>query len=125
MLPLRIEQKDDTPEIIFDIENEIFEITGKSLPEDVIDFYQPVYNWLEEYVRDPLEKSVFKVKIEYFNSASHKAINDLLNILTKAKKNGGDIIINWYFLREDEDMLESGNDYEELTGLKFEYIGYI
>jgi hypothetical protein len=124
MKTITIEAKDDTPMVILDKENQIFEISGKSLPEDVMEFYQPLYDWLEEYVKAPNPETVFKMRIDYFNSASHKAINDLLDILTEIKNNGNSILIKWHFRREDEDILESGNDYADLTGLDFEYIGY-
>ena len=39
----------DTPKVLFDPDNNIFEISGRSLPEDVITFYQPVIEWLDDY----------------------------------------------------------------------------
>lgn len=124
MKPLYIAGTDDTPEISFDSEANTFKITGKSLPENVTDFYEPVYKWLENYVKAPNEESAFDLNIEYFNSASHKAINQLLEILSEINNSGNKVLIKWHFLREDEDMLESGHDYAELTGLPFEYLGY-
>lgn len=124
MKSLTLEAKDDTPGVILDKENQTFEIIGKSLPEDVMDFYQPIYEWLEEYVKNPNPETIFTMKIDYFNSASHKAINNLLDILAEIKDSGNSVLIKWHFLREDEDMLESGNDYADLTGLDFDYVGY-
>lgn len=124
MRSLIIDGKDDTPMVILDKQENKFEITGKSLPEDVTEFYGPIFNWLEEYVRDPHDETVVEMNIEYFNSASHKAINQVLEILAQLQKAGKKILIKWYFLREDDDMLESGHDYADLTGLNFEYIGY-
>lgn len=116
--------QDDTPEIILNKEENKFELSGKSLPENVTDFYGPVYKWLEEYKKDPLTETIFNLNIEYFNSASHKAINHLLEILSDVEKTGSKVKIIWHFLRDDDDMLETGHDYEDLTGLDFEYIGY-
>ena len=48
METLRIEQTDDCPLVILDPVDNQFEISGKSLPEDVLDFYQPVLDWLKE-----------------------------------------------------------------------------
>lgn len=124
MQTLSIEAKDDTPMVLLDKENHLFEIKGKSLPEDVLDFYQPVYNWLEEYVNKPNPETIFNFNIEYFNSASHKAINDILDILSELKNGGNVIIIKWHYLVDDEDMLEAGRDYSDLTELEFEYIHY-
>ncbi len=124
MKPLKIEGKDDTPKVILDKEESKFEISGKSLPEDVFAFYGPIFNWLETYVKDPNNETIFEMNIEYFNSASHKAINQVLETLANIHGAGQGVLVKWHFLRDDDDMLESGHDYAELTGLKFEYIGY-
>lgn len=124
MEPLFIEGKDDTPEIHFNPNENTFKISGKSLPENVTDFYEPVYKWLEDYIENPNDESVFDLNIEYFNSASYKGINQMLEMLTEIKNSGKKILIKWHFFREDEDMLESGHDFAELTGLTFEYLGY-
>ena len=122
MQSLRIEAKDDTPKVILDKEKKEFEISGKSLPEDVLEFYQPLYDWLELYVKDPIPETIFEMKIEYFNSATHKCINDILDILNGINDSDNKLKINWHFLKDDDDMLEAGHDYADLTGLDFEYI---
>lgn len=124
MQVLSIDAKEDTPMVMLDSENQVFEIIGKSLPEDVLEFYQPVFDWLEEYVKAPNDSTVFKMKIEYFNSASHKVINDILEILAEIKTAGNSIKIHWHYLEDDEDMLEAGQDFADLTGLDFEYVSY-
>ncbi len=49
MEALDIKATNDTPRVILDPENDIFEISGRSLPEDVVTFYQPVLDWLDDY----------------------------------------------------------------------------
>ncbi|HBH49815.1 MAG TPA: nuclear pore complex subunit [Bacteroidales bacterium] len=124
MNPLIIEGKDDTPEIKFDKENAIFEISGRSLPEDVVSFYTPVYNWLQEYLKAPNDETSVKMKIDYFNSASHKAINEILELFAELEKIGKKVTIYWHYLVDDEDMYESGMDFADLTHLNFEYKSY-
>ncbi|MBN2486471.1 MAG: DUF1987 domain-containing protein [Bacteroidales bacterium] len=125
MQALIIEAQDDTPRVILDKENNMFELSGKSLPEDVLKFYQPVYEWLNQYILSPNDETIFKLKIDYFNSASHKAINYMLEILAEIQQKGKKVEVKWHYLTEDEDMLETGHDFEELTGLKFDFIGYV
>jgi hypothetical protein len=125
MQPFILDAQDDTPQVILDKEQNIFELSGKSLPEDVIKFYQPVYDWLKQYVEDPNSETIIKLKIDYFNSASHKAINYMLEILADIEKKGKKVIVKWHYLTEDEDMLETGHDFAEITGLHFDYIGYV
>jgi hypothetical protein len=124
MQPLIIEGQEDTPKVIFDKDNNIFEISGKSLPENVTDFYQPLYDWLEQYVAAPNDQTIISLKIDYFNSASHKAINYILEILATILQESKKVLVKWHYFSDDEDMLESGHDFAELTGLEFEYIHY-
>ena len=75
MEPLTITASDDTPEISFDKQTNKFQITGKSLPEDVIEFYSPIFNWLERYVADPNEETFNSRRIA---QEAFLAGNDLL-----------------------------------------------
>ena len=124
MEPLIIDGHDDTPYVVLDKDNNKFEFSGRSLPEDVASFYQPIYDWLQEYTHSPNSTTEVKMKIDYFNSASHKAINEVLEILSKIHHKGNNVRVKWHYLREDEDMLEAGKDYADLTGLSFDYISY-
>ena len=45
---INIEATDETPKVILDADQGIFEFSGKSLPEDVTVFYDPIIEWLEE-----------------------------------------------------------------------------
>jgi hypothetical protein len=53
---ISLEGTEDTPKIILDSKNGIFEISGRSLPEDTAEFYQPVLEWLDKYAEsNPLK----------------------------------------------------------------------
>lgn len=124
METLRIEQTDDSPLVILDQEDNQFEISGKSLPEDVVDFYQPMLDWLNTYREKPLSKTVFNLKLIYFNTASSKMIMDILMILEDMVVEGHDVVIRWHSLQSDEDMQEAGKEYEEMIDVPFEHATY-
>jgi hypothetical protein len=124
MEPLRIEQTDDSPEVVLDQQNNQFEISGKSLPEDVVDFYQPVLDWLGDYRSDPNPRTEFSFKLIYFNTASSKLILDILMIFEEMVEEGQDILIKWVSLKSDEDMQEAGREYEEMIDVPFEHVTY-
>jgi len=124
MAALRIEPADDTPLVIMDKEKEVFEISGKSMPEDVVSFYQPVFDWIDAYKKDPLEKTVLVFKLIYFNTASSKVFLDLLMKFESIIEKGFEVEVKWHSLNNDEDMQDAGEEYEEMTGLKFEYLTF-
>jgi hypothetical protein len=112
----------DTPSVILDKENGKFEISGNSLPENVMAFYRPLLDWLESYTRDPNPTTVFLFNMNYFNSASSKAILNLLNELEKLNKTGKEIDVIWRYVEMDEDMLEAGKDFSEIVKIPFKFI---
>jgi hypothetical protein len=124
METLRIEQTDDSPRIILDPEDNQFEISGKSLPEDALDFYGPVLEWLTAYKEKPLAKTIFNLKLIYFNTASSKMIMDILIIFEEMVEEGHDVLIRWHSLRSDEDMQEAGKEFEEMIDVPFEHMVY-
>ena len=124
MEALRLAPTDDCPSVLLDKDNNTFEISGKSLPEDVISFYQPLIDWLEEYKATPNEKTVFDFKLIYFNTASSKLILDILLILEEIKEEGREILVRWHSLSNDEDMQEAGEEYADMVEVDFEYHTY-
>src|SRR5689334_19097092 len=114
---LKISITDDTPEIILDKATGKFEITGRSLPEDSLEFYTPVFKWLAEYAKEPNPTTEFVFKLEYANAASSKMVQDILSALEKIK--GMKVV--WYFYEDDEDMEEMGHELSELVEIPFEY----
>lgn len=124
METLRIEATDDSPQVLLDQEDKLFEISGKSLPEDVLEFYQPVVDWLTKYREKPNAKTEFNLKMIYFNTASSKMIMDILMILEEMVEEGHDVLIKWHSMQSDEDMQEAGKEYEEMLDIPFEHLTY-
>lgn len=122
METLIIEETDDTPRVVLDQSNNLFEISGRSLPEDVVSFYQPVIDWLEEMETKPLENMEFSFKLEYFNTASSKLILDIFLKLDEVYQDGNKINIKWYYSELDEDLEEAGEEYSELVEIPFELV---
>lgn len=117
---LKLEGTEDTPKIILDKPNGIFEISGRSLPEDSAEFYAPVLGWIDDYSASPNDKTDFVFKLEYFNTASSKLILDVLSALEDIE---GTTIL-WYFHEDDEDMEEAGEEFSELVEIPFEFKTY-
>jgi len=124
MEPLDIKATNDTPRVLFDPDNNLFEISGRSLPEDVVTFYQPVLDWLDEYTRTPLKKTDFVFKYIYFNTATSKLVQDILIRLEHLQEKGSEVKVSWYYEQDDEDMLDLGIEFKENVNIAFEIVGY-
>ena len=122
---IELERGQDTPGVIFDIAENKFLLTGRSFPADADAFYQKLIKWLDDYKNAGPEKPiVFEVKMEYFNTASAKLLLDTFFKLEDIKEDGNSVSIKWFFLEEDDDMLEAGEEFEEIVELDFDFIEY-
>lgn len=117
---INLEGSEDTPKIILDSKNGIFEISGRSLPEDTAEFYAPIMEWIERYSNQPNPETSFTFKLEYFNTASSKVILDILNSLEEIEN----VKVHWFYSEDDEDMEEAGQEFSELVEIPFEFKPY-
>lgn len=111
-----------TPLVFFDPTRGLLELRGKSSPENAISFYSNLIMGLEKFAMESNVNLVANFKLEYFNTSSSKCIFDVLKKVSLVKKQGKIISINWYYEAEDEDMLESGEDFSDLLGVDFNFI---
>jgi hypothetical protein len=124
METIKIAGTEDTPKVILDAESEIFEISGRSLPEDVASFYEPILNWIDEYAQAASKKTVFNFKLVYFNTASSKLLLDILMKLEAMHEDGKEVLVRWHFPEDDEDMQEAGEEYADIVDVPFEQVSY-
>ncbi len=113
-----------TPTIDLNIDSGVVEIKGRSIPENAVDFYRPVVEWLDKYSETPMEETRVNIQLEYFNTSSSKCILDVFKKLENIYKRNGykGVTINWYYEEDDEDMLEAGEDYQSILKIPFEMI---
>lgn len=108
-----------TPHISFDAEKGSLEIKGRSIPENALEFYRPLIEWVEKYASQSKPETNVHIQLEYFNTSSSKC---LLDLFKKLETIGNKVIINWYYEQDDEDMLEAGEDYEAIINIPFKMI---
>jgi hypothetical protein len=119
MKSLSLSPTSHTPYVSFDAETGTIELKGRSTPENSVEFYEPIMNWLDDYVKSPQETTKVQVRFEYFNTSSSKCILDIFKRLGVLPKNGKKIEVTWYYEEDDEDMQEAGEDYSDILGLPF------
>jgi hypothetical protein len=122
MESLSIEGTAKTPTVRFDADSGIIEIKGRSIPENSIEFYKPLVDWLDKYGKTAKPVTKVNVQLEYFNTSSSKCILDVFKKLEGIHKSNHEVVINWYYEEDDEDMLEAGEDYESIIRVPFKMI---
>lgn len=120
---LVIQETEFTPSIVLDKEMGFFEIARRSLPENAIEFYEPIIAWLNRYAETPNTETHFSFNLEYYNTASSKQIAKLLLLLERVQLQKISLVkIVWHYSSDDLDMLNSGKRYEKLLNIPFEFI---
>ncbi len=110
-----------TPAVSFDFGQHHLKLVGESYPEDVTEFYNPIFAALDAYLAALANgKCRFEFELIYLNSSSAKAIMMLMDKLDAAAANGATVDVFWYYDREDDTMQELGEEFgEDLVNAKF------
>ena len=110
-----------TPAVTFDFVQHHLKIKGESYPEDVTEFYGPVFTALDNYLSKLGKGSCrFDFELIYLNSSSAKAVMMLMDKLEAAAKKGASVDVYWYYDKEDDTMQELGEEFgEDLESAKF------
>ena len=123
-----IEATSNSPRVVLDPDNKIFEISGESRPKNVPEFYQPILHWLDGFGEDLSVKQdstalfEFYFSFEYFNSLSGKFILDLCKKLSRMRAEGNHIAVKWHYEEDDDDMHEVGKEMSRISKLPFDYV---
>lgn len=120
---LRQEGSLTTPTILLDPGKGLIELRGKSIPENSFEFYEPLYEWLNEYGQDPQEKTQVNLSMEYFNTSSSKEFMKFFKKLEELHKMGSTKVeIKWYHELDDEEMMEMGESLKREVDLPIDII---
>jgi len=111
------------PVINFNYQTGVCEISGESYMEDTFKFYEPVINWLRDYIKEK-KAVIFNLKLTYFNTSSSKFILEILEILKIYKKEGNSVNVSWYYNKEDPDMLKEIDEFVDEAGIEINTITF-
>lgn len=114
MKNLHVAATKSSPAIHFDAETHILEVRGESYPENVAEFYAPIFRWLEEYLSIlDQQETTLNIEIRYFNSSSSKVLLDFFALCDDAAEQGKHISVNWIYEKNNQSALEAGQEFQE------------
>ncbi|MFA6961158.1 MAG: DUF1987 domain-containing protein [Opitutaceae bacterium] len=121
MTPLDLPSSDTTPRVSYDAGASTLLFEGESYPENVSQFYEPVFVWLRDFLA---EKPAFKVVLafSYLNTSSTKVLLDLLLQLDDYHRTGGKIEVEWHYRPALEVMQEAGEEFGEDLSLPYRLV---
>ncbi len=106
-----------TPYVIFN--NGHMYIEGKSVPLVNLEFYSSIYSELIKYTSNPNEVTKIDVHLSAANAYTKRSILKSLQLLETLVKKGKQIVINWYYEKEDEEIKDLGVVYKSILKIPF------
>jgi hypothetical protein len=104
------------PSVLLNAETGICEIEGESYLEETSQFYNPIYEWLHEYMNTK-KPILFNFRLSYVNTSSSKHILYILRMLKNYKDSGAQVEAKWFIESGDTDSEEDVEDYMIISGL--------
>jgi hypothetical protein len=113
-----LEKTSHTPFIKFD--NGVLVISGRSIPEDSTMVYEPLFKFIEEYIKNPLPLTEIDISLEYANSSTNRSLMTVFELFENFYGEGHDVKTTWYFAPGDQEIYELGSDFKSLIKIPFE-----
>jgi hypothetical protein len=121
MKRLEIEATNNTPHVVLDATTNTFLIEGKSFPEDSKEFFRPLIEWVDEY--KSTKPSSFKINFNllYLSSSSVISIKQVLQKISDIQTQGAKITVVWNYDGDDDDIKKTGEDYQKVLKIDFQF----
>jgi hypothetical protein len=115
-------ETEKTPSINFDLNKGELIISGNSIPENPIEFYEPLIKIIDNYILEPKPLTNITFRMNYINTSSSRLILDIIKKFEAINKNSNNVIISWIYEYDDQDMEDAGHDYQSLINLNFNLV---
>ena len=108
-----------TPAVALNEAESLIQISGRSYPEDLHSFWDPIIQQIESWISAHSETTIH-FDLNYHNSGSTRIIINLIKFCEAQLLHNQKIEMIWSYDEEDEQTAEQGEDYLDIcTTLRF------
>ena len=93
---------------------------GDSYPENSFEFFDPIIQWIEDYLRLHSEALHLELRLVYMNTSSVKAMIDIFDMLEDAHGRGRAVSVAWYYDPRNERVLDLADEFREDCSFPFD-----
>jgi hypothetical protein len=112
---------ESTPEVVLDPAG-IIVIKGKSMNKNAAEFYAQIVRWIDAYINDPADLTSVDIYPEYFNGVNSMIFISLLKRISNVKLKNKELVINWHYEEDDEDILAQGENISSVLDIPINLI---
>ena len=113
MNDLELAQTPSTPAVRMDHKEGRVFMAGDSYPENPFEFFQPIIDWIDTFLKENTRPLAFDLELVYLNTSSIRAMMDIFDSLEEAHQNGRAINVLWSYDPENERVGELAEEFKE------------
>lgn len=119
---IEVDQTEFTPKIILDPDLSVISISGNSRPISITAYFEPVFEWLENYSRHGKKHLSIHFQFHHINTYTMRFLLKMIRLLNHYSRDSRKINIVWVYDGEDDDAREFGEQLRNLFGSKDKFI---
>lgn len=119
---IEIPATERSPRIILNSSENRIEIAGISMINHPLNFFEPLFYWLEKIKETKPQNLSLHFNLNFFNTYTSKIILKILQKALELESPECKIKFYWYFEEEDEEIKEAGEHYSSIINRTFTYI---
>lgn len=108
-----------TPWVRLDPEQGRIDLVGESYPANSYEFYQPIVQWLTEFLGHSTQAVQVELELAYVNTGSIKSMLDVFDLLEDAHQTGRAIKVLWKYDSRNQRALETAEEFSEDVSFPF------
>lgn len=116
------EAKNDVPELLIDEEKHYIRVSGSSYPEDIIEVYGDFLLDLSNIKIEPNSELICDFRFDILSSTTMRILHEIFTLFENYLEAGKEIVVNWFYDPDDEDMKDIGLTFAEILNLKINVI---
>jgi hypothetical protein len=110
---LIIEETAKTPQIDLNPITGDFIFSGRSTPENAAKVYEPILNWVTEYINQARPTTNLRLNMDYFNTSSTLWLSNILKVLVRINEPDYVLMIHLYLPLEEFDEMKEFDDIKD------------
>jgi hypothetical protein len=91
-----------------------FIFSGRSIPENAAKVYEPILNWISEYILHARPTTNLRLNLDYYNTSSSLWLAKILKVLVRINEPDYVLIIHLYLPLEEFDEMKEFEDIKDV-----------
>jgi hypothetical protein len=108
-----------TARVDFNGSTGILQLKGVSIPENADQFFRPLHDWTDLFIKVYQGTVTVNICLTYFNTST---IRHFLPFMQRLIQNFPErLVVNWQYEESDDELLERGQELSDVLRFPFQY----